>query len=82
MTFGASFGSALPVSTPPKAIVYGSGLIPMRRIIGAGVVFDVICIAVIWLALRIAVNLNWTPFLAYVIDERSSNAVAAMSVFR
>jgi sodium-dependent dicarboxylate transporter 2/3/5 len=63
LTFGASFGSALPVSTPPNAIVYGSGLIPMRRMIGAGIVFDAICIAVIWLALRIAVELNWTPFL-------------------
>jgi sodium-dependent dicarboxylate transporter 2/3/5 len=63
LTFGASFGSALPVSTPPNAIVYGSGLIPMRRMIGAGIVFDVICIAVIWLALRVAVELNWTPFL-------------------
>ncbi|MEX2139696.1 MAG: DASS family sodium-coupled anion symporter [Pirellulales bacterium] len=63
LTFGASFGSALPVSTPPNAIVYGSGLIPMRRMIGAGVVFDVICIAVIWVALRLAVGLNWTPFL-------------------
>jgi sodium-dependent dicarboxylate transporter 2/3/5 len=63
LTFGASFGSALPVSTPPNAIVYGSGLIPMRRMIGAGIVFDVICIAVIWVALRLAVGLNWTPFL-------------------
>jgi sodium-dependent dicarboxylate transporter 2/3/5 len=63
LTFGASFGSALPVSTPPNAIVYGSGLIPMRRMIAAGVVFDVICIAVIWVTLRVAVGLGWTPFL-------------------
>jgi sodium-dependent dicarboxylate transporter 2/3/5 len=63
LTFGASFGSALPVSTPPNAIVYGSGLIPMRRMIRAGVVFDLICIGVIWLALRIAVSLGWMPFL-------------------
>ena len=63
LTFGASFGSALPVSTPPNAIVYGSGLIPMRRMIAAGIVFDVICVAVIWVAMRVAVELNWTPFL-------------------
>ena len=63
LTFGASFGSAMPVSTPPNAIVYGSGLIPMRRMIAAGIVFDVICIAVIWLTLRVAVGLGWTPFL-------------------
>jgi sodium-dependent dicarboxylate transporter 2/3/5 len=63
LTLGASFGSALPVSTPPNAIVYGSGLIPMRRMIVAGIVFDVICIAAIWVALRVAIELRWTPFL-------------------
>jgi sodium-dependent dicarboxylate transporter 2/3/5 len=62
LTFGASFGSALPVSTPPNAIVYGSGLIPMRRMIAAGVVFDAICIAIIWLALRVSIGWGWTPF--------------------
>ena len=63
LTLGASFGSALPVSTPPNAIVYGSGLIPMRRMIVAGIVFDVICIGAIWAALRVAIELSWTPFL-------------------
>jgi solute carrier family 13 (sodium-dependent dicarboxylate transporter), member 2/3/5 len=63
LTFGASFGSAMPVSTPPNAIVYGSGLVPMRRMIGAGIVFDVICIAVIWITLRVAVGLGWMPFV-------------------
>src|SRR5207245_9803534 len=36
VTFGASFGSALPVSTPPNAIVYGTGLTPVRRMSHAG----------------------------------------------
>src|SRR4029079_19094325 len=61
LTFGASFGSALPVSTPPNAIVYGSGLIPMRRMIGAGLGFDVLCGVVIWSVLRAASELGWTP---------------------
>ncbi|MGE3808438.1 MAG: DASS family sodium-coupled anion symporter, partial [Gemmataceae bacterium] len=43
LTFACSFGSALPVSTPPNAIVYGSRLLPMRRMIVAGVGFDLLC---------------------------------------
>lgn len=40
--FGASFGFMLPVSTPPNAIVYGSGMVPITRMIRSGFVFDVI----------------------------------------
>lgn len=40
-TFGASYGFMLPVSTPPNAIVYGSGLIPITKMVRAGVVFDI-----------------------------------------
>ncbi len=61
VTFGASFGSALPVSTPPNAIVYGSGLIPARRMIFAGVGLDVLCGVMIWLVLRVAFALGWSP---------------------
>lgn len=39
---GASFGFMLPVSTPPNAIVYGSGMIPIPSMVKTGVVFDVI----------------------------------------
>lgn len=35
-------GFMLPVSTPPNAIVYSSGLIPITRMLKAGAVFDVI----------------------------------------
>lgn len=61
VTFAASFGSALPVSTPPNAIVYGSGLIPTRRMILAGVGFDICCGVVIWCVLRAAIGLGWSP---------------------
>jgi sodium-dependent dicarboxylate transporter 2/3/5 len=40
--FGANYGFMLPVSTPPNAIVYSSGLIPITRMIKAGAVFDII----------------------------------------
>ena len=40
--FGSSFGFMLPVSTPPNAIVYGSGMVPILRMIRSGFVFDII----------------------------------------
>ena len=50
---GASFGFMLPVSTPPNAIVYGSGLVPIPRMIRAGIVFDVIGFVIILAGLRV-----------------------------
>jgi solute carrier family 13 (sodium-dependent dicarboxylate transporter), member 2/3/5 len=50
---GASYGFMLPVSTPPNAIVYGSGLVPIPRMIRAGLVFDVVGFFVIWGGLRV-----------------------------
>ncbi len=41
-TFGASFGFMLPVSTPPNAIVYGTGRVPARDMRRAGILFDII----------------------------------------
>jgi solute carrier family 13 (sodium-dependent dicarboxylate transporter), member 2/3/5 len=40
--FGASFGFMLPVSTPQNAIVYGSGYVPITRMIRSGLVFDIL----------------------------------------
>jgi len=61
VTFGSSFGSALPVSTPPNAIVYGSGLIAPRRMIVAGLGFDIWAGIGIWIVLRVACGLGWSP---------------------
>ncbi len=41
-TFAASFGFMLPVSTPQNAIVYGSGVVPITKMIRNGISFDVI----------------------------------------
>ena len=50
---GASFGFMLPVSTPPNAIVYGSGLIPLPKMMRAGFLFDIVGFFVIWGGLRV-----------------------------
>jgi sodium-dependent dicarboxylate transporter 2/3/5 len=50
---GASFGFMLPVSTPPNAIVYSSGLVPLRQMIRAGIWLDLSGAIVIWLFLRL-----------------------------
>jgi sodium-dependent dicarboxylate transporter 2/3/5 len=50
---GASFGFVLPVSTPPNAIVYGSGLVPLREMARAGLWLDVTGACLIWLGLRL-----------------------------
>lgn len=52
-TLGASWGFMLPVSTPPNAIVYGTGLVPIRKMIKAGFIFDIAGGLLIWLGLRL-----------------------------
>jgi sodium-dependent dicarboxylate transporter 2/3/5 len=43
----------LPVSTPPNAIVYGTGLIPITRMIKTGIILEICGIFAIVLTLRI-----------------------------
>jgi sodium-dependent dicarboxylate transporter 2/3/5 len=50
---GSSYGFMLPVSTPPNAIVYGSGLVPLQRMMRAGIVFDIIGFVIILAGLRV-----------------------------
>jgi sodium-dependent dicarboxylate transporter 2/3/5 len=54
---GSSYGFMLPISTPPNAIVYGTGLVPITRMLRAGVLFDLLGFAVIWTGLRIVLPL-------------------------
>jgi sodium-dependent dicarboxylate transporter 2/3/5 len=50
---GASYGFMLPVSTPPNAIVFGSGLVPITKMMRAGMIFDVVGFGIIWTGLRL-----------------------------
>jgi sodium-dependent dicarboxylate transporter 2/3/5 len=52
-TFGASLGFMLPVSTPCNAIVYGSGYIPLGRMMRWGLALDVVGVVVIIALVRL-----------------------------
>jgi solute carrier family 13 (sodium-dependent dicarboxylate transporter), member 2/3/5 len=52
-TLGASWGFMLPVSTPPNAIVYGSGMVPITKMIRAGIFFDIAGAILLWFGLRV-----------------------------
>jgi solute carrier family 13 (sodium-dependent dicarboxylate transporter), member 2/3/5 len=56
-TFAASFGFMLPVSTPQNAIVYGSGVVPITKMIRSGASFDVLgaILILLFLPLMVAV---------------------------
>ena len=56
-TLGASWGFMLPVSTPPNAIAYGSGMIPITKMIRAGIWFDITGGLLLWVGLRIMLPL-------------------------
>ncbi len=50
---GASFGFMLPVSTPPNAIVYGSGMVPILTMVKRGILFDIGGFVIIMIGLMI-----------------------------
>jgi sodium-dependent dicarboxylate transporter 2/3/5 len=52
-TFGASLGFMLPVSTPCNAIVYGSGHIPLGRMLRWGLALDVVGMVVVIALVRL-----------------------------
>lgn len=47
MTLAASAASMLPMGTPPNAIVFGSGHISLRQMLKAGLLLNIICVALI-----------------------------------
>ncbi len=57
----ATCGFIFPVSTPPNAIVFGTGLVPLWRMIRVGALLDVSSFVVIWLGM-----LALTPLLPHL----------------
>jgi sodium-dependent dicarboxylate transporter 2/3/5 len=56
-TLGASWGFMMPVSTPPNAIVYGSGMVPITKMIRAGILYDIAGGFALWIGLYILLPL-------------------------
>ena len=55
--FGASFGFTMPVSTPQNAVVYGSGMIPITKMVRSGATFDIIRLILIVLLIPVMAGL-------------------------
>ena len=58
VALSASLGFMLPVSTPPNAIVYASGYVPITKMIKTGVYIDFIGIAVVTIPIALYL-VNW-----------------------
>ncbi|RBI58445.1 anion transporter [halophilic archaeon] len=58
-TIAASFAFALPVATPPNAIVYGSGYIKQRHMLRTGIILNIIMTAVLTALIWILFTFVW-----------------------
>jgi len=66
-TVAASFGFALPIATPPNAVVFATGKIALREMLGAGLAIDLLCcgllvlFCVLWAFPVLGVSLGEVP---------------------
>ncbi|MDO9216750.1 MAG: anion permease, partial [Lacisediminimonas sp.] len=47
VALAASCGFALPVATPPNALVFGTGHVPQRIMLRTGLALDFVCVLVL-----------------------------------
>ena len=59
VALAASCGFALPVATPPNALVFGTGQVSARRMLRAGLALDVVCVLVLASACWLAIRAGW-----------------------
>jgi sodium-dependent dicarboxylate transporter 2/3/5 len=59
--FAASTGFALPIATPPNAIVFGSGMISVRQMVRAGILVDVVAVLVVTVGVALLAPLVLSP---------------------
>jgi sodium-dependent dicarboxylate transporter 2/3/5 len=55
-TLGCSLAFCLPVATPPNAIVYGSGRVPLTAMIRTGILLDLGCGTLTWAGILLLVR--------------------------
>jgi len=56
VTLGCSLAFCLPVATPPNAVVYGSGQVPLWQMVRAGLLLDLGCGVLTWLGLLLFIR--------------------------
>lgn len=59
VALAASCGFALPVATPPNALVFGTGQVSARRMLRAGLALDLVCVLALATAGWVAVRAGW-----------------------
>jgi len=47
-----SFGFMLPISTPPNALAYGTGLVRLTTMVRSGIILDIAGAMTIWVMVR------------------------------
>jgi sodium-dependent dicarboxylate transporter 2/3/5 len=55
-TLGASLGFMLPISTPPNAVIYSTGRVPITAMIRYGIVLDVVGYFIV---VGVVLSLSW-----------------------
>lgn len=61
IAIASSLGFMMPISSPPTAIVFGSGLVPFTRMVKAGITIDIIGLTIVTIPVMYYVS-KWMGF--------------------